>query len=235
MDVTTIILGIVLIVLLYILYQYLTTDKALLQDYVHLQSGGKEPITDLEKPTTTRYAYGFWIYVNTWDMSNEKIVFSRDKNIEVYLSKTTASMTVKMYTGPNGSTSENIQMSDNFPLQKWVHVIVSVDNEYIDCYLDGKLVRSSKIYTPPPADSSSLPTIPREPSGNDVPIILGPSGGFDAYVARFKRWIYPINPQTAYDEYMKGNGQNSWTGLPNYGLDLKVLKDNEVYKELSVF
>ena len=233
MDVTTIILGIVLVVLLYILYQYLTTDKALLQEYVHLQSGGLQPITDLEKPQTPRYAYGFWIYVNTWDISNEKVVFARAGNIKVYLSKTTASMTVKLNTGASGSSDAVIQMSDNFPLQKWVHVIVSVDNEFVDCYLDGKLVRSSKIYTP--GVDGGQPIVPTSPPGNDVPVQLGPSGGFDAYVARFKRWIYPINPQTAYDEYMKGNGQNNWSGLPNYGLDLKVLKDNEVYKELTVF
>ena len=48
----TIILGIVLIILLYILYKYLTTDKALLQEYVHLMQDDLKPITDLGKPKT---------------------------------------------------------------------------------------------------------------------------------------------------------------------------------------
>ena len=49
-----------------------------------------------------------------------------------------------------------------------------------------------------------------------------------------KRWVYPINPQTAYSEYMKGTGQG-WPGMPNFGLDMKVMKDNELYKEITVF
>lgn len=232
MDATTIILGIVLIILLYILYKYLTTDKALLQEYVHLMSDELKPITDLEKPKTPRYAYGFWIYVNTWDSSQEKIVFIREGNMSVFLDSNTASLTVRIKTGEsNSTTNKTIQMSDNFPMQKWVHCIVSVDNEYVDCYLDGKLVRSARVYTP--GGDGSPAQIPSIPPDNSVPITLG-GNGFDAYVSRFKRWLYPINPQTAYDEYMKGNGQSSF-GLPSYGLDLTVLKDNEVYKELSVF
>jgi hypothetical protein len=34
---------------------------------------------------------------------------------------------------------------------------------------------------------------------------------------------------------MEGNGQGGFAGIPVYGLDLKVLKDNELYKEINVF
>lgn len=232
MDATTIILGIVLIILLYILYKYLTTDKALLQEYVHLMQEDLKPITDLDKPKTPRYAFGFWIYVNTWDSSQDKIIFIRERNMACYLDSQTASLSVRVETGESTTTtSKVIQLSDNFPMQKWVHCIISVDNEYVDCYLDGKLIRSARVYTPGTGNSKAL--IPTIPPDNSVPITLG-GNGFDAYVSKFKRWLYPINPQTAYDEYMKGNGQSSF-GLPSYGLDLTVLKDNEVYKELSVF
>lgn len=233
MDATTIILGIVLIILLYILYKYLTTDKALLQEYVHLMQDDLKPITDLEKPKTPRYAYGFWIYVNTWDSSQDKIIFIREGNMSCYLDSNTASLSLRIMTGTSaaGGTSQVIQMSDNFPMQKWVHCIVSVDNEYVDCYLDGKLIRSSRVYSPGGGSTPAL--IPSIPPDNSIPVNLG-GNSFDAYVSKFKRWLYPINPQTAYDEYMKGNGQSSF-GLPSYGLDLTVLKDNEVYKELSVF
>jgi hypothetical protein len=230
MDATTIILGVVLLILLYILYRYLTTDRALLQEYVSLNQT-LEPITDLEKPQTPRYAYGFWIYVNSWDSSTNKIVFGRDSNMKVELDSNTASCIVTIMTGPDGTVASTIQLTDNFPLQKWVHVIVSVDNEFVDCYVDGKLVRSARVYT---AGSNGAPAItPSIPPDNSVPVILAPTA-FDAYVAKFKRWIYPINPQTAYSEYMKGNGQG-WPGMPNFGLDMKVMKDNELYKEITVF
>jgi hypothetical protein len=230
MDGTTIILGVVLLILLYILYKYLTTDTSLLQEYVYLNTT-LEPITDLEKPQTPRYAYGFWIYVNTWDSSISKTIFERDNNLKVELDANTASCMVSMATGSDATTVNQIQLTDNFPLQKWVHIIVSVDNEFVDCYVDGKLVRSARVYTPGTSGTSAA--IPSIPPDNSTPVKLGPTE-FDAYVAKFKRWIYPINPQTAYGEYMKGNGQG-WAGLPNFGLDMTVMKDNEIYKEVSVF
>ncbi len=231
MDATTIILGIVLLILLYILYKYMTTDNSLLQEYVSL-TATQVPITALEKPQTPRYAYGFWIYVNEWDaQAGNKVIFSRPGNMEVELDANTASCTVSIKTGSTAVTDQAIQITDNFPLQKWVHIIVSVDNEFVDCYVDGKLVRSARVYTPATdSDSALIPSIPPDSS---VGVQLAPQP-FNAYVAKFKRWVYPINPQTAYSEYMAGNGQG-WPGMPAFGLDLKLMKDNELYKEVSVF
>ena len=227
MDPTFIILGVILIVLLYILYMYIRTDKELLQEYVHLDNN-LEPITDLEKPESSRYAYGFWIYVNTWDSSTQKTIIEIENSMKVYLDAQTASLMVDIPTGEG--SSEPIQVTNNFPLQKWAHVIVSVDNEFIDCYLDGKLVRSARIYTPGQDGSAAIkPLIP----SSSAKLMFG--SNFDAYMSRLKRWTYPINPQKAYDEYMKGNGQGNFAGVPVYGLDLKVLKDNELYKEINVF
>jgi hypothetical protein len=231
MDATTIILGIVLIILLYILYKYMTTDNSLLQEYVSLNDK-QAPITSLEKAKTPRYAYGLWIYVNEWDSSTEKTIFRRPDNMEVVLDAETASCVVKINTGPDAATEQSIQITDNFPLQKWLHLIVSVDNEYVDCYIDGKLVRSARVYTPATSGGTALlPSIPPEATTG---VQLGDDTAFNAYVTKFKRWIYPINPQTAYSEYMAGNGQG-WPGMPQFGLDLKLTKDNELYKEVSVF
>jgi len=225
MDPTFIILGVILVVLLYILFVYLSTDKELLQEYVHLDDN-LNPITELEKPESSRYAYGFWIYVNTWDSSIEKTIIQIPSNLKIYLDANTASLKVNVDT--TSGTQKNIRVTDNFPLQKWTHVIVSVDNEFVDCYIDGKLVRSSRIYEGS-SGNASKPLIPTESSE----IQFGTQ--FDAYLSRLKRWTYPVNPQKAYDEYMKGNGQGGFAGIPTYGLDLKVIKDNELYKEINVF
>tara|TARA_Y100000992_G_scaffold62529_1_gene38365 strand:+ start:4331 stop:5017 length:687 start_codon:yes stop_codon:yes gene_type:complete len=228
MDPTFIILGVVLLVLLYILFVYLTTDNELLQEYVHLDDN-LSPIEDLEKPESTRYAYGFWIYVNTWDSSQTKSIIKVQDNMEIYLDRTTASLMVDIKAGPSADLTESIQISNNFPLQKWVHVIVSFDNEFVDCYMDGKLVRSARIYK----DDGGVFKKPSVPPANSK--IEFQQGSFDAYMSKLKRWTYPINPQKAYDEYMQGNGQGNFAGIPTYGLDLKVLKDNELYKEVNIF
>jgi hypothetical protein len=229
MDPTFIILGVILIVLLYILFIYFSVDKALLQEYVHLDDT-LDPITDLEKPESTRYAYGFWIYVNTWDSSMSKTVLEVDNNVKIYLDQQTASLSVEVTTGAQyQSTADPIRVSSNFPLQKWVHVIISIDNEFVDCYMDGKLVRSARIYEDF-GGTYLKPSIP--PSNASIKLAPVP---FDAYLSKLKRWTYPINPQKAYDDYMEGNGQGGFAGIPVYGLDLKVLKDNELYKEINVF
>jgi hypothetical protein len=42
-----------------------------------------------------------------------------------------------------------------------------------------------------------------------------------------------MDPQTAWNEYMGGNGQS--TILPNYGMNVSLLKDNVVNKQISLF
>ena len=48
----------------------------------------------------------------------------------------------------NGARQANekgtIVVTDNFPVQSWVHVIVSVSTNYIDTYVNGKLTKSIK-------------------------------------------------------------------------------------------
>ena len=131
--------------------------------------------------------------------------------------------------GLQGGQSESWNIN-NIPLQKWCNIIVTTTTRAVDTYIDGKLVRSARVYTPAGTGAAELPTIP--PDGSE-PVKLGETK-LDAYAAKFKRWVYPINPQTAYSEYMKGNGQG-WPGMPNFGLDMTIMKDNETYKEFSVF
>ena len=42
-----------------------------------------------------------------------------------------------------------------------------------------------------------------------------------------------MDPQTAWNEYMSGNGQSVL--LPNYGMKVSLLKDNVVNKQISLF
>jgi hypothetical protein len=47
-------------------------------------------------------------------------------------------MSLKVKTQDNITTT----ITTNFPLQKWVQVIISIDNYLLDLYLDGKLMNS---------------------------------------------------------------------------------------------
>jgi hypothetical protein len=161
MNYTVIGLGIVLVILIYTLYVFLTDKTTRLSKYTSLTSTNT-PITSISDPTATNYAYGIWVYVNTWDSTIQKYIYARQKNIGLRLDTTTPSLFCDFYM--NNGNINTITVTDSFPIQKWVYVIISVNTQFIDCYLDGKLMNSTKL--------SSLPIKPPDES---VPLILGGS------------------------------------------------------------
>ena len=145
MNITLIILGVIIAILIYVLwYYYSPGNSSVLSSKANLNATNP-PITSLNSPTNTRYGYGIWVYVNSWNNQNDKIIFSRDKNIKLRLDKSKPSLYCDI-TMSDGTTESKTLITDNFPLQKWVFVIVSVDNQFLDCYLDGKLVKSTRLY-----------------------------------------------------------------------------------------
>jgi hypothetical protein len=67
-------------------------------------------------------------------------------------------------------------ITDNFPLQKWVYIIISVDNQYVDAYLDGKLIQSHRFYIPQTSAMGSTaaapPIIPKIPPPCAAPTVI---------------------------------------------------------------
>jgi len=80
---------------------------------------------------------------------------------------------------------------NNVPLQRWTCINVSVFNQNVDLYIDGKL-KTSKFLPKPP-----MPI-------NTVPMILGPHGGFDGYLSRIKFSNKALNPSEIYQRYKEG-------------------------------
>ena len=81
METTTIVLAIIVIILVYVLYAYFVSGSSVISKSASLKDGGNSPITTINSGQSTRYAYGIWTYVNTWDSTREKTIFSRDNNI----------------------------------------------------------------------------------------------------------------------------------------------------------
>jgi len=215
MDTTTIVLIIIVIVLLYLLYVYFVKQSAVITKSASLKMGNNPPINTINSGQSTQYAYGIWIYVNTWDTMSNKTIFSRTNNIQLYLdaNKPNLYCDITCFNGGKLST-QTILITDNFPVQKWVYVIVSSDTMIIDCYLDGKMVNSTKL-----TNSPNVPGLP-----NVAPIVLGQ--GWDAYVAGFQNWNGPIGPQQAWDSYLSGNGNVISSFFSRYTLNFAINKDN---------
>jgi len=235
MTPVTIILTVIILLLVYVLYAYMTGTVTNLAKSTSL-SVVNPPITDIAGSRNTRYGYTIWVYVNTWDNNSKKTIFSRNNNIRVYLDDNSPILKVQL-TMNNRNADNNAYVTDemivtkNFPLQKWVCISVSVDNQFVDAYLDGKLVKSHRFYN---NDSGTMPIVP--PDASSAPINLGNSNGsvFDAYVSEFKRSIVPIDPETAWNNYLEGNGTNAVSrAFSSYGIDVAILKNNVKQTSIS--
>jgi len=244
MNPVLIILGIVIAILIYVLYRYFTIKSSTIQSSASLKTPVTQ-ITNIESPTNTRYAYGIWIYVNSWDINANKTIFSRKDNLKLYLDKSSPTLKLDM-TMSNSTLAtpvvETLTVTDNFPIQKWCHIIVSVDNQFVDVYMDGKLVKSKRFYTITNSGQTTIGNMPKTPGDITVPVFLGNSDAsvtftsFDAYAAMFKRWTGPVDPQTAWSNYMEGNGGNSLSKtLSSYGINVAILKDNVVQSKFALF
>ena len=222
MNITVIALGVVVIILLYFLFkmfynQFVGIDK------IYLADGSKsiDP-SKIDNIGSTRYNYATWIYVNTWNSTNKKTLISKGTatNPEFKLYLDTSSPTLLCEIGTNvdtGKTEPTITITDNFPVQKWVYVIVSVDNQVVDCYIDGKLVVSRKL------------TYPLTTPGKHS-IIFGDSNNPDIYLVSPKRNATPMDPQTAWNNYLMGNGMST----TNSNIKMSYLQDNVEKKYLSI-
>jgi hypothetical protein len=92
-------------------------------------------------------------------------------------------------------------MTNNFPIQKWTYVIVSVQNNtLVDLYINGKLVQSSNYNGPDDIDKI-------QKTKSDKSLKFGKK--LDAYISKLH--INPVAMTTtkAWDNYLKGNGSVS--------------------------
>jgi len=220
MTPVTIILTVLILLLVYVLYAYMTGTVTKLIESTSLTTA-TTPITDIAGSRNTRYGYTIWVYVNTWDNNAPKTFFSRTNNIRVYLDENSPTLKVGLAMN-EANTMDEMIVTKNFPLQKWVCISISVDNQFVDAYLDGKLVKSQRFYR-----NNIMPAVP--PDSTSSPINLGNSNGvsFDAHVSEFKRSTVPIDPETAWDNYLEGNGSNAVSrAFSSYGIDVSVLKNN---------
>ena len=222
MNPVVIFLGIVVVVLLWFLYTYYLSAGALSSGQVNLNSGSTTIEKDkLTNPGSSNFSYGLWVYVNTWSNTAEKMIMSRGtaaNGFNIKLGQTTPILTCQLPTSL--TTPDNFTITNTFPIQKWVYVIISVDGMTMDAYLDGKLVISKQLTNLITGDTTS-------------PLVLGGSTPSpDIYLTKINWWPTSMNPQLAWNNYMQGNGLPSSS---QYNVKLEVLQDNVQQKQFTLF
>jgi hypothetical protein len=164
------------------------------------------PMSSLNDFQSKIYYYEIWIYVNSVDAAaamnltaarnptyvastNPKgNIFYIDNTISLDLYKNT-SLNVNVY---NVNKYDSYEITPTLPLQKWQHIIISVQNYLMDFYLNGKLLKSINLS-----------------ANNGVPVPTKTAkinfGGSDAYIAKFNRSSTKITTNEAWKRYLDGN------------------------------
>jgi len=234
----------ILLLFIYFLYYWVyNTKKVHTKSTVDL-SASPASIDDIAEPGNTRYAYAAWVFVNNVNTNQDSVIFYRPNNLCVYLQNDSATL-VCAIAGSSDLAKVDTVITDTFPLQRWVHILVSVDGQYIDYYLNGKLIKSEK--------KSYLPTTPSSGKAADgklvsVPVYLGNSGnaaepndninpdpkntkGFAAFLTKFTHWTTPLGPQSVWSEYTSGNGGSYFP----YSVRLDLLKNNNIQSSYQMW
>lgn len=219
MDFLVIFLAILLIVVtFYMVYAKYASDNTQSKIEVDMSAQLADITSDkLVKPDAVSYTYKLWLYVDK-PISSTAVIFERDKDLTLNLNGTTSVLSVT--TKHTSSADITHMITNNFPLQKWVYVVISVDNATIDMYLDGKLVKSVVDMHAPDGTS---------------PIKFKINSG--VFMSKFNRVIGASNPQTVWSDYLDGSG--SAMGLSNlankYSVNLAILKDNVLSTSVSLW
>ena len=228
MNYIIIVLGIIVLILIYILYKYFTTTASSLTAKASLNVGPPLSIPITANPQSVSYAYGLWVSVNTWSTGVKKI-FSRANSttgtqISLELGSTSPVLTCTIEqtcaTGATGATGP-MTITTNFPIQQWVYVVISVDGQMVDLYLNGLLTKSVQL--------NCMATAPAA----TAPVILG--SGYDAQIAGFQRWTTPLNPQNVWSNYIAGNGSSMNNMFPSYGVNVGLTQNGVQQNTFTLF
>ena len=227
MDLSLVILGIVLI---FVLYYFLNrSGTAVLSNKLDLSTPQTAiPIDKIPDPSSRKYSYEMWMYVFNFQGTSQYIISrgsvadATKKNVGIRLDGSSPKLMLD-YTATGSSTpsaQKSVSITDNFPLQTWAHLIVSVDDKYIDVYINGKLIKSiqdANIDTPSPTAIIEY-------------------GITNCYLAKLSRTSMATDPQTAWNNYTAGNGENPMAKyLSSFGLSMTLQKNSQDYSKVTLF
>ena len=242
MALGTIVGVIIVVIILYLVMSWWSSSYVNLSG---LNDGKNEIKIDYKKLNTnadsaSNFSYSIWFYVNDWgvDLAKTKPLLIRGKsgvyNPSITLAPYENNINIMITTYPTKGGSDNSSHSAanlssthpctvrNFPLQKWVNLIVSLNGRTLDVYIDGKLVRTC-----------ILPGVAKvDPNAN---INITPGGGFNGYTSNLQYFAYPLNPQEAYNIYKEGPGTSGLFGFfDKYKLKVSYLVDNQEKASISI-
>jgi hypothetical protein len=263
MNYLIIVLGVVIVVLLVALYYYFFASVKTLVSSVSLKNNQLTFTNkDLKDPGSVHYAYGIWLFINTWNTGVSEpvgtpayqiamapngggfggtplpngdkplVIFQRQDSSKMMLYLDSNAPSLYYNLQDMGGVSQRQLITNNFPIQTWTQIIFSVDNNIVDVYLNGKLILSN-VYAQGLKQPSSVADNTTTPS---TALQLGNSAvAFDATAASLYNWSsIAVDPQTAWNSYMSGPGKAVSAGN-TYHFQMQFLKNSAVQSNYRLY
>ena len=219
---------IVILLLLYVIFKALTTSYTTLGSMQKWTN--KTTLTGGNLPNSFKAnsSISVWFYIKEWynganivSFYNSVSTASADSILfQAFLKNDTNTIVIK----PKAANATNCEISE-FPLQKWVNLIISFNGSAMDVYVDGKLVKSCVVNTG--SDLAKTQSIVLGADQNDRNTDIG-------FITNVKLKSTPIAPQEAWDIYSQGFGGSPWSDLLNkYEVKLSFIVDNQEQTSVS--
>ena len=217
---------VVILLLLYVIFKALTTTYTSLGTMQKWENETTLQGSNLPSNFKANTAISVWFYIKKWSDSAKVIHFKKVDQIIFQVQFKIGMNTIQIFPRSGGTViGEDCEISD-FPLQKWVNLIISFNGSAMDVYVDGKLVKScvvdggSKL-----SDTTSivLGDETKKPPNDDV-----------GFITNVKLKSTPIAPQEAWDIYSQGFGGSPWSDILNkYKVKLSFIVDNQEQTSIS--
>ena len=133
------------------------------------------------QPDGAVFTYAYWMSVNdfTFNYGHQRLIFAKNNCPGVYLDSTSNSLIVKINTYGGGQESILIP---NIPAQKWVHVVVEVNQYSLNVFINGILRQTH--------------TLNQLPLQNLDPLIVGSSeSGWDGTITGLTYYSRTLKPE----------------------------------------
>jgi hypothetical protein len=113
------------------------------------------------QPDGAVFSYAFWLTVNdfTFNYGRQRVIFNKNNAPGVYLDSTPNAMLIKMNT--YGGNQETV-LIPNIPAQKWIHVVVEVNQYAMNIFINGILRQTHTMSQLPLQNTDSLVVGSRE-------------------------------------------------------------------------
>lgn len=217
---------VVILLLLYVIFKALTTNYTTLGMMQKWEN--KTTISGSELPNSfkSNSSISLWFYIRSWVNNTSLIQFNKSDTDTLFKIQFKSSQnTIQIFPRSGVTSADDCEISD-FPLQKWVNLIVSFNGSAMDVYVDGKLMKSCVVNL-----GSKLKETTKVVLGDDSQAVKDGKVGF---ITNVKLKDAPVAPQEAWDIYSQGFGGSPWSDLLNkYKVKLSFIVDNEEKASVS--